>query len=97
MALQKDFDVEYAATYTLPWKEEKETRTYKMLGAYIKVLTTSGCKNHQKAVVSIVSGDKQIIKEYFFSPSVSDGSGNFIKQAYTHLRTLPEFSGATDC
>jgi hypothetical protein len=32
---------------------------------------------------------------YKFAPNL-DGA-NFIKQAYEHLKTLPEFSGATDC
>jgi hypothetical protein len=31
-----------------------------------------------------------------FVPSVSDGSENFIKQAYAHLKTLDDFSGAED-
>jgi hypothetical protein len=30
-----------------------------------------------------------------FSPSL-DGD-NFVKQTYNHLKTLPEFTGATDC
>ena len=32
---------------------------------------------------------------YSFTPNL-DGQ-NFIAQAYNHLKTLPEFSGATDC
>jgi hypothetical protein len=36
-------------------------------------------------------------KHYKFTASVSDGAENFIKQAYAHLKTLPEFAGATDC
>lgn len=32
-----------------------------------------------------------------FTPDISDGSANFISQAYNHLKTLPEFSGSTDC
>jgi hypothetical protein len=32
---------------------------------------------------------------YSFVPNI-DG-GNFIAQAYAHLKTLPEFAGAADC
>jgi hypothetical protein len=32
-----------------------------------------------------------------FIPDMNAGSANFIAQAYVHLKTLPEFSGATDC
>lgn len=35
-------------------------------------------------------------KRFSFSPSVSNGSENFIKQAYEHLKTLPEFANAED-
>jgi len=33
----------------------------------------------------------------FFTPSVSDGSTNFIQQGYEYLKTLPEFADAVDC
>lgn len=36
-------------------------------------------------------------KDYSFTPSVDEFSNNFIKQGYLHLKTLPEFVGATDC
>jgi hypothetical protein len=35
-------------------------------------------------------------KSFWFKPSVSEGSENFIKQAYEHLKTLPEFADAID-
>lgn len=35
-------------------------------------------------------------KYYNFVPSVEDNSPNFIKQGYEYLKTLPEFSQATD-
>ena len=31
-----------------------------------------------------------------FVPVIENGE-NFIKQGYTHLKTLPEFAGAVDC
>jgi hypothetical protein len=32
---------------------------------------------------------------YSFAPDLN--GKNFIAQAYEHLKTLPEFAGATDC
>lgn len=41
---------------------------------------------------------KQLIRQqaYYFSPSIDEGSENFIKQGYEHLKTLPEFESAVD-
>jgi hypothetical protein len=42
--------------------------------------------------------DKQIkiaSEQYSFVPEMKNS--NFIAQAYEHLKTLPEFAGATDC
>jgi len=33
---------------------------------------------------------------YVFTTSVADGATNFIKQGYVYLKTLSEFSSATD-
>ena len=55
-----------------------------------------GNKAQVRAVVSFTKDDKRVgEKEYFYVPNM-DGS-NFIKQAYEHLKALPEFAGATDC
>jgi hypothetical protein len=35
-------------------------------------------------------------KEYSCTPDLTDTAKNFIKQGYEYLKTLPEFSGATD-
>lgn len=65
--------------------------------AYVKVESVSGTKANATAVVSAKkSGTDDEIweKVYSFAPDL-DG-GNFIKQAYEHLKTLPEFAGAAD-
>lgn len=36
-------------------------------------------------------------KRFQFTPSVANGSENFLKQAYNHLKTLSEFAGGEDC
>lgn len=66
--------------------------------AYIKVGHISGTKDSVLATVNMMDAkDGQIVKQngYQFQPSL-DG-GNFIKQAYEHLKTLEEFAGAVDC
>lgn len=65
---------------------------------YCKVTNIIGSKEQIKFTLTVVNKKSNVIfKEsiYKFIPSM-DG-GNFIKQAYAHLKTLPEFSGAVDC
>lgn len=64
---------------------------------YCKVSSVIADKETATAIVSFLSGQNGSTykkKEYNFTPDL-DGS-NFIKQAYNHLKTLPEFSDATD-
>lgn len=66
--------------------------------AYWRVNNVYGNKTNVTAnVVALVETTNQIltVKEYEFSPNLE--GDNFIKQAYNHLKTLPEFSGAVDC
>jgi len=66
--------------------------------AYIKVHSVTGGKSQITCLIGFhVDPDEQqfTATQHTFTPSM-DG-GNFIKQAYEHLKTLPEFAGATDC
>ena len=66
--------------------------------AYIKVNNIIGDKNEMRADVMFLKEAGEMIvdnKSYFFSPNLNES--NFIAQAYNHLKTLPEFAGATDC
>ena len=65
------------------------------MDAYIKVEAVEATKQSAKATVTYKDGDKFITKNFSFAPSLEES--NFIKQAYEHLKTLPEFSGAVDC
>ena len=66
--------------------------------AYWRVTEIVGNKSSIKFVVCAFSDNLQVDgRTYEFKPSVDDGSDNFIKQAYEHLKTLPEFSGSQDC
>lgn len=65
---------------------------------YIKVESVSGSKEKMQAFVSFTDEAKKqqlFEKQFAFVPNMD--SVNFIAQAYTHLKTLPEFTGATDC
>jgi hypothetical protein len=90
MALKKDFIK----------TEPQFNGELKLVDAYWRVERVSGTKKNAQATVSVsnVVGDNLIqvaVKEYSFTPSMN--SKNFIAQAYEHLKTLPEFEGATDC
>lgn len=65
--------------------------------SYIRVESLRGNKNEMTAVVVTYTSDKgRAIKsgEYNFTPDLS--GGNFISQAYNHLKNLPEFADAAD-
>lgn len=89
MALQLDY------TKTVP----SFSGTLTLSDAYWKVEQVIATKTEATCIVTInktESGAKIQVdnKRYSFVPDL-DGS-NFIAQAYAHLKTLPEFSGATD-
>ena len=63
---------------------------------YFKVASLNGGKESMQALVIGICGGSTICNEsYSFNPNLS--GDNFIAQAYFHLKTLPEFAGATDC
>lgn len=66
--------------------------------AYLKIKSIEGDKQELKVIVAhMTEQNGRVILETltYFNPSL-DGS-NFIAQAYAHLKTLPDFAGATDC
>jgi hypothetical protein len=65
--------------------------------AYVKVVSVSGNKSQMTALVSFSGEETHFEKAYTVPVTVDEGAKNFIAQAYTHLKTLPEFAGATDC
>jgi hypothetical protein len=65
--------------------------------AVCKISSINGNKTKLTFKVSHIGDVASFDRSYSFEPSVSDGSENFIKQAYLYLKTLPEFSGAEDC
>ena len=64
--------------------------------AYVKVAVVSGDKATATAsVIFTLNGEEAMQRSYDFAIDL-DGP-NFIKQAYEHLKTLPEFEDAIDC
>jgi hypothetical protein len=66
--------------------------------AYIKASSLTGTKDQVDVKICIFSAkDGELLETTYvrFVPSMT--GANFIKQAYEHLKTLPEFAGSTDC
>jgi hypothetical protein len=64
--------------------------------ACFKVSRLSGDKHNMSVLVTGVASENQVYAvEHLFVPNLN--GENFIAQAYRHLKTLPEFAGATDC
>lgn len=61
---------------------------------YIKVETVQGDKETVSFSASLTSGGFSIRRSFAFSPDM-DGP-NFIKQAYLHLKSLPEYARGED-
>jgi hypothetical protein len=86
MALQKNH------TLTIAGKQ------FVFTNAYIKVDQQEGTKEKMRFAVNYTAEKNgEIIerKVYEFVPNLN--GENFIKQAYLHLKSLPEFADAVDC
>ena len=73
--------------------------------AYIRITEIAGNKHQLNIIVnSYISQQafqdgKTFLEQklYSFTPSVEEGSPNFIKQGYEFLKTLKEYQDAVDC
>jgi hypothetical protein len=87
MALKKDLKLvdNFGIEVTIP-------------NVYIKIVRVDGAKENMSATVYCYknqSSDCLKQSTHSFQPTL-DGN-NFIAQGYAHIKTLPEFAGATDC
>jgi hypothetical protein len=84
--------------------KQQSTVDVKLVGSvqvtsYIRVAHIAGTK-HQ-IIANVVShkdnasGEAFKAGNYKFSPDMN--GGNFIRQAYDHIKSLPEFTNAVDC
>lgn len=76
------------------WSTQQKDETV-IAECYIKVVSVSGDKENVAANVEFTASNISGKRTYVFAPSME--GDNFIKQAYKHLKTLEEFSGAIDC
>jgi hypothetical protein len=66
--------------------------------AYIRVDNVNVTKNVCRfSVRTHKEKDGQVLDQKSYMSSYEIDGVNPIKQAYEHLKTLPEFAGATDC
>jgi hypothetical protein len=97
MALRKIIEAEGPAIIQTPVGNIANGTQRTSFSAYVKVVSINGDKNQVTANVHFIGDVAKFIKQYTLPVSVETGSPNFIEQAYKHLKTLPELSGAEDC
>lgn len=74
------------------------TKDVAFQSAYVKVTSIQGTKDKVIAAYEYRTAADGVGFAWGASEFVPDMDGpNFIRQAYLHLKTLPEFAGATDC
>ena len=97
MALRKMIEIEGEAFVNWPNKVEKLGLQKASFLAYCKIIKLITDK--EKALILVKCSDEKFLieKNYSLAISIADDSPNFIKQAYLHLKTLPEWADATDC
>jgi|SaaInlStandDraft_3_1057020.scaffolds.fasta_scaffold100827_2 hypothetical protein len=85
-----------ALTKTIQKKLQGFDGALSVKDCYIKVMSISGDKQNMTYHVAFINLDTTVDSvNHSFTPDMLSGD-NFIKQAYLHLKTLPEFVGATD-
>jgi hypothetical protein len=97
MALRKTIQTEGKSLVQTDWGVIDNGTQSVSFAAYIKVDSVYGDKTQLTANVNFKGETRSFNKQYQIPASVETGSANFIAQTYAHLKTLPEFAGATDC
>ncbi|OMD69193.1 hypothetical protein BSK48_17100 [Paenibacillus odorifer] len=72
--------------------------------AYARIASFSGTKAQLSVILEYfinqqaAEGNKESLmsEQFYFTPSVEDGSYNFIRQGYEYLKSLPKFKDALD-
>jgi hypothetical protein len=79
-------------------KKNFEHNGVQVAGGYLKVANVTGDKNRVAFVLSYaVDAEHDSLKTEQFSFVPNMTSGNFIAQAYDHVKSLNGFQDATDC
>lgn len=97
MALRKIIQVEGEAFVSTPSGQVSIGQQKTAFNAYCKIINVNGDKERGRITVECKADTYKVSKQYVVPFSVEDGAPNFVKQAYVHLKTLPEWADATDC
>ncbi|NBU32883.1 MAG: hypothetical protein EBS36_06940 [Actinobacteria bacterium] len=97
MALRKIFTIEGEGFVQTSGGQINIGNQKAVFTAYCKITKIISDKLTGYVTLECVGETYRIINNYSVEFSVADGAENFIRQAYLHLKTLPEFAGAEDC
>ena len=97
MAIKKIINLTGKKILQTPFGAVSEGSGTLAIAATIRVVEVAGNKTEVNARVSFIDGAMRFEKTYVVPVSVEDGAPNFIRQAYLHLKTLPEFDNCEDC
>jgi hypothetical protein len=97
MALRNIITLEGEAFINTPSGSVSMGQQKSVFAAYCKIINLSGDKAQGNAIVECTGDNFKINKSFPVKFSVEEGAPNFVKQAYAHLKTLPEWADATDC
>ena len=97
MALRKIIQIEGEAFVNTPSGSVSIGNQKTAFNAYCKIVEIRGNKENGRVTVECKAENYSISNQYLISFSVDDNAPNFVKQAYVHLKTLPEWADATDC
>ena len=83
---------------TKNWKKTHLDKELVFSDAYIVVSSSGGGKKSLSVSVDVMTKkDGNCIESFIFEAEHKMNGENAIAQGYNHIKTLPEFSGATDC
>mgnify|MGYP003983172683 CR=1 FL=1 len=96
MALQKNVTKECILTTSLPGAGDigRENIDVPFTNVYIKIVDIQGNKDSINMVLEFKNDKAKYNEHHSFTPDLT--GGNFIKQGYDRLKTLPEFADALD-
>lgn len=97
MALKQIVKIEGSSSINTPFGQIGTGVREATFSAICKIVSVQGNKERLVLDVFFKADGLNYHRDYSFTPSVDEASTNFIKQGYLHLKTLPEFAGATDC
>jgi hypothetical protein len=70
------------------------------IDCYVRATEVNCSKLHGVVKIALLrDGTERVLenRDILFDVSVAPGAKNIWEQAYDHLKTLPEYAGATDC